>query len=378
MKKLVMIFACIVGTCSIAIHAVATEPCMSFYEREIKGAEGVKVEAIHAKLKNEQRVGCILGDTDTTRVKGQYEKLLGKPTGVDLGIERGLLLEMMLNEFHGVQTKICKGLTSECVAGRHLRALQSLDGQVKTRTFHFVENSRDEWVPADWDSNIAISKVNVAAFLEEQCKENIDKSACADGVTLAAKVLRTSLAVNQLITSYQQPVIGVSDRFLSRRDKEWDAYLNGESVQFPWELAFNSWRFDKKTDDKDKFARAPTNRWVLFHPSPAVEVIDSPVDGNSTGAAVLVEVFGYQRWRWRAGRHARRWGASGIISMADIYGMDTLAYGVLLHTPIKNAALGVIWRGGDDGSRIGVVLNLDLGKLLKSYGNDDLMSFLNR
>ena len=50
----------------------------------------------------------------------------------------------------------------------------------------------------------------------------------------------------------------------------------------------------------------------------------------------------------------------------------------MLHTPFRNIALGVIWRDGYDGSEIGVVLNLDLTKLLKSYDNDDLMSFLNR
>ena len=379
MKSLLFMLAGIVLTCLMSIHAVATEPCISFYEREIRGQAELEVEVIHAKLKNEKSgPGCILGHTDTTGIKGQYQKLLNKPTGPDLGIDRGLLLEMMLNEFDDVATKTCDGLAPECVAGRHLRELESLDGQVKSGVFDLLENSRNQWVPADWDSNIAISNVNVADFLKEQCKENIDKPVCADAVALSAKMLRTSLAVNELITSYQQPVIEVSERFLSGYDKEWRSYFNGASVQFPWELAFNSWLFDKKTNDADKFPRAPTNRWVLFHASPAVEVIDSPVDGNSTAAAVLLEVFGYQRWQWRDGRQARRWGASGIISMAEIAGMDTFGYGVMLHTPIKNAALGVIWRDGDDGSEIGVVLNLDLTKLLKSYGNDDLMSFLNR
>ena len=117
---------------------------------------------------------------------------------------------------------------------------------------------------------------------------------------------------------------------------------------------------------------------MLFHPSPALEVIDSPIDGKSSEAAVLVEVFGFQHWQWRDGKQRNRWGASGIISMADINGMETFGYGVLLHTPVRNVAFGVIWRDGEDGSKMGVVLNLGTAKLLKSYRNDDLMSFLNR
>ena len=379
MKNLLIMLAGIVLTCLMSIHAVATEPCISFYEREIRGKAALEVQAIHAKLKNEKsRPGCILGNADTTGIKGQYQKLLAKPAGEDLAIERGLLLEMMLNEFEDVPTEECEGLASKGVACRHLRALLSLDTQVRGGTFDLIENPRNDWVPDNYSSKIAISNVNVADFLDEQCGEDIDELVCADAVALSAKLLRTSLAANELITSYQQPVIGVNDRFLSGRDKEWEAYLNGASVQFPWELAFNSWRFSKKTDDKDKFPRAPTSRWVLFHPSPAVEVIDSPVDGDSTEATILMEVFGYQLWRWRDGQQGNRWGASGIISVADINGMDTFGYGVLLHTPIKNAALGVIWRDGENGGEIGVVLNMDLVKLLKNYGNDDLMSFLNR
>ena len=324
MKNLLIVLAGTVLTCLVSIHALATEPCISFYERKIKGKAELQGVGVYGMLNGEREHGCILGPTDTTGIEGQYQKLLAKPTGADLGIERGLLLEMMLNEFDGVSTKTCEGLAPECVAGRHLRELESLDGQVKSGAFHMVKNSRNPWVPDNFSSKIAISDVNVADFLKEQCEGNIDKPVCADAVALSAKLLRTSLAANELITSHLQPVIGVNDRFLSGRDKEWEAYLNGASVQFPWELAFNSWHFNKWRDDKDKFPRAPTDRWVLFHPSPGVELIDSRVDGNFTKAAILVEVFGYQRWQWRDGRQGNRWGASGIISMADIEGMDYL------------------------------------------------------
>ena len=111
---------------------------------------------------------------------------------------------------------------------------------------------------------------------------------------------------------------------------------------------------------------------------PGVEIIDSPDDNNGTQAAIVVEVFGYQRWRWQDGEQRNRWGVSAILSVADINGMDTVGYGAMLHTPIKHTALGVVWRDGNDGSEVGVLLNLNLAQLLQKYNNGDLMSFLKR
>jgi hypothetical protein len=94
-------------------------------------------------------------------------------------------------------------------------------------------------------------------------------------------------------------------------------------------------------------------------------------------AAIVVEVVGYQGWRWRDGKQHNRWGASAIISVADIKGMDTLGYGALIHTPIAYTSIGVTWRDGDDGTEVGVVLNLNVAKLLEKYDNNDLKDFLN-
>ena len=112
---------------------------------------------------------------------------------------------------------------------------------------------------------------------------------------------------------------------------------------------------------------------MLLRPSPAFEVIDT-VDDSSTRAVIVVEVVGYQRWQWRDGQQHNRWGVSGIVSLADVNGVDTVGYGALVHTPIRNTAIGVVWRDGE----AGVVLNLDLAKLLQNYGNGDLLSFLQR
>lgn len=362
----------------LAASVFASEPCRTFYENSIQKAN-IPAENVFAILNHTQpERGCILGPDDTTGIETQYQKLFKStlPSG-DVAIARGLLLELLVGEFDGVPQRICDDLTPECVAGRHAEQLRQLASRINSGEFDLVTESQNNWAPIPPDGTIKISSVVLGHFVESECRAGSDKPACAEAVEIAAKVMRTSLAVEQLIVSHRQPIIGVNERFLSGRDREWEAYLNGASVQYPWELALNSWRFDKTTEDKDQFPRAPSSRWMLLHPSPAFEVIDSKDNSNTTQAAILVEVLGYQRWQWRNGQQRNRWGVSGILSIADINGMDTVGYGALVHTPIRNTALGVVWRDGNEGSEIGFVLNLDLAKLLMQYNNDDLKSFLN-
>jgi hypothetical protein len=372
MKKMLLVLGWLVFG-----HALAEEPCLTIYQDEIKDSVDLEALQVYGILNGERESGCLLGATDTTGIESQYQKLLAKPSGADLGIERGLLLEMMIAQFDGVPARVCEGLLPECVAGRQLDALKKLEERVKSGDLDLANESRDQWAADNFSSYIAISDINVADFIESQCEGNISQQVCADAFALSARIMRTSLAANELITSYLQPVIDVNERFLSLRDKEWEAYLNGDSVQFPWELAFNSWRFDKTTENKELFPQAPSYQWVLFHPSPAFEVIDTPDNSRSMEAAIVVEVVGYQGWRWRDGKQHNRWGASAIISVADIKGMDTLGYGALIHTPIAYTSIGVTWRDGDDGTEVGVVLNLNVAKLLEKYDNNDLKDFLN-
>jgi hypothetical protein len=192
--------------------------------------------------------------------------------------------------------------------------------------------------------------------------------------------MRTSLAMVQLIIDYNAPMIEAGAEFLSLRDQEWNEYFNGISVQYPWELAFNSVRFAKQADKTERagFPRAPNSKFVLLHPSLGFEHIDTPLGNSTSSAAVFLELVGYERWRWRNGKATNRWGASVVASYASITGMDDIGYGLLLHTPIRNMAVGVVYRDGAAGGETGLVLNFDLSKLVMQYKNADLGDFLSR
>ncbi len=353
-------------------NAAAEDPCLSVYEADIRTEADLEPVNVLGILRGDP---CVLGTSDTTQLNAQYRKLISTKSPTDIAIERGLLLEKMLADLADLPTSTCDDFSADCTAGRHLKALETLQERVQTSEFNLAVDTRDQWA-LDPSGKIKISDFDAAQLFESECAV-IDSSSCADAVSVYAKSVRTASAANEVITSHARPVIGVNERFLSSRDKEWEAYLNGDSVQFPWELAFNSWRFSKTTQDKDQFPRAPEYQWVILHPSPAVELIDSPDDDNETHAAIVVEVFGYQRWKWQNGAQHMRWGASAVVSLANINGMDTMGYGVMLHTPVKNTSLGVIWRDSDNGNEVGLVLNINLANLLNKYGNSDLTSFLN-
>ena len=115
---------------------------------------------------------------------------------------------------------------------------------------------------------------------------------------------------------------------------------------------------------------------ALLHPSLGFENIETPLGDTSTHAAVLLELFGYERWRWRNGKASNRWGLSVTASYANIPGMDEMGYGFLVHMPIRNIAFGATYRDGDAGSEIGIVMIIRLSKFLQEFENIDLSDFL--
>lgn len=372
----VQLWVAVAGGTLLSGFVWAAEPCMDHY-RDVIQPNAEAAAEVYPLLNNERGRGCILGATDTTAIEQQYQTLLGSTLEpADRAMARTLLLDALIDQFSDVPTRICDDSSPACVAGRHLDNLERVRRQIEQGEFDPIEQSLDSWFPTEFDGSISMSSVVISDLLEQQCTAGIDTADCAEAVALSAKLMRTSLAMDQLIAAYRLPLIEVNEAFLSGRDREWQTYLNESPVQYPWELAVNGWRYQRTTDDLDKFPRAPENQWILFHPSPGAESVDTPGGGRTTAAAIVVEVIGYQRWRWQAGERRNRWGVSAIVSLVDIDGMDTMGFGAMVHTPIPHASLGVVWRDGDAGSETGILLSVDLAKMIQQYGNGDLFSFL--
>lgn len=244
----------------------------------------------------------------------------------------------------------------------------------ETGNLDSVHLDRNRWL-VKARGGLTAANANLARWLASECAVRAS-DACRQAVSTSALLIRSGAVVNEMITSYQAKNIQTNDAFLTTRDKEWNEYFNTVSVQYPWELWWNSRRF-KGEKDLDKFPQAPNDKVVFLHPVPGYEYIKAP-DGRSVHDAVYVELIGYERWRWRDGKATRRWGGSVVFSYADITGMDSTAWGVLLHTPVRHISIGVVRRDGDLGAETGWVLNIDPAPLFKSYDFGGLLGFLKR
>lgn len=371
-------FAMVLLAAAQLAQAAQEEPCAKFYAEKIKPP--VTAAEILARLKENQRTGCILGATDTTDVQKLTQQLFQLSTSIDSTVVRTELADAVLHEFDGLPASVCETPNdAACMVGRHVQQLRALRQRLmegspdRTDPLLVINN----WTLHPFTAELPASKIGLQSYLVQECSASVTAPQCAAAVSLAAKVMRTSLATDQLIAAFNMPIIDANRRFLSMRDKEWDSYFNDVSVQYPWELGWNSVRFAKahKADAK-LFPRAPNSKLIALHPSAALERVELPTGESGTLAALVVELVGYESWQWRGGEASNRWGASLIAAFADVPGMDAVGYGVLFHTPIRNVSIGAVRRDGAAGSEVDLVINVDFAQLIQEYSQVDLVGFL--
>jgi hypothetical protein len=355
------------------------EPCAAEYDKQLKSDEPPGIPQVWITLNNEQQSGCILGATDSTGIRQLYLDLQRLPPGGDMAVARTQLFDRMLAQFDGIASSVCDGDSTACVVGRHVEAIRSARELLNTghpnATDPLLSNS--SWVVVQSNGNVGMSKVSLLRYLTSECQQGADSARCRSAVENAAKIARSSEAVFQAIIAHRMPIIEANEVFLTTRDKEWNSYFNEVSVQYPWELALNGWRFQKKTTQAERagFPRAPEHKLIAAHPVPAFEYAEVAGD-HSTQAAVVVELLGFERWRWRDGKAVNRVGMSLAASFTDLPGADAVGYGVVFHTPVRNVSIGAVWRDGDDGNSINLIFNVNLAALIQQYKNADVKDFI--
>lgn len=334
--------------------------------------------------------GCILGDKDTTDIAPLYKALYPDADGnllpgPERSVKRKALFDLVIQDLDSLQSGECvEGmgwLMPACVIERQKEAILALKAVLDNESdfTNLRITKKNQWLP-DPDSNLDNIRTNLTEFVEVQCGTDLKKGSCEKGVIYVAKLLRSSNAMYQAIVAHQLPIINENALFLSTRDQEWSQYFNTISVQYPWELGFNSWVFTREKTDEELalFPQAPNSKFIILHPSVGYEYIDTPASSGSFEGVVLLELAGYERWRWENGKAKSRWGGSVVLSFADIQGMDTIGIGVTLHTPFKNSSVGLIWRDGDDGSETSIFMNVDLAKLIMKYKDANVKKFLTK
>jgi hypothetical protein len=381
-KTTICLIAIIALICWMGAANAQTDSCERFYEENIKPNDFGGQWAFSAIYNQANPSGCILGSQDNSGISEIYKSLYTQPSPNRLRVSEKQ--DQLFNRVLEDLTSLSLGECSEtnpggCLIENQIKEIEKLRDFLKSG---FPENIDPILDSNNWaiksDGNQIITGDNVSTFVESQCQGNQASTKCKVAILLTAKLIRSSNAMQQLVANYRLPIIGQNKQFLSISDKKWDQYFNEVSVQYPWELLLNSWMFTKDKTKKELagFPEPPDSRIVILHPSVGFEYIDSPNKGDSLEASVLMEIAGYDFWKWKNGEAKNRWGGSVVASYADIQGMDDIGIGVVLRTPIQNTSIGVVWRDGDDGSKTGVFINVDLAKLIMQYKDKDLADFL--
>lgn len=193
-------------------------------------------------------------------------------------------------------------------------------------------------VPTAWDlvdsGRIEAVSLHLSASLRAACRERSD--ACRDQFETVKEVLRAATLVKGALFVYVRPIVEQHQKETARRAQMWDAYFTGARSQYPWELLLNG-RLMKDTRQEEQgvkfgFRDVPNSQVMFLHPDVAFEYASDEPEGNRFAGLVLVDVVGYNRWKWNDdGSMGLAVGGSFIVTMGDHANMDEVGLGVMLH-----------------------------------------------
>jgi hypothetical protein len=178
---------------------------------------------------------------------------------------------------------------------------------------------------------------------------------CSSAIAVAENLARVSSLAESALTFYNACYIDAADAAAIVLDRKWTAYFEEARSQYPWELAFNGWRMGRHDDrpvsngNRLGFREVPQDQWILVHPSVALEYVSAAPDGQQLKPAVLMEVVGYNRWKYRPdGSMGGALGVSAIALFADRGEVRDLGYGLMVNID-QVYSIGVTRHDSDTG-----------------------------
>ena len=189
-----------------------------------------------------------------------------------------------------------------------------------------------------------------------------EATACHDAATEAVALNRYVVLVHDILGYEAKPRIMKYADELARLSGQWDYYFDEARSQFWWELAINSKRY--KASDGE-LAPPPPDQIILFHPSAALEYVGGGVENEQAyGPVALVEVIGYNRFRWKnsaSGMSRVPLGASVVAKYTSDNTGDRAGIGALVH--VRNEwSVGFTRRDTGAGTQTTWLVSADLFK----------------
>ncbi|MFK7860684.1 MAG: hypothetical protein AB8B64_17830 [Granulosicoccus sp.] len=189
----------------------------------------------------------------------------------------------------------------------------------------------------------------------------VDKaSACHATIT---KQMGPILELYRIMSKVVLPAINkdvrtaVADRY-NANQLRWKSYVQETGFQYPWELTFNRKRnggFSEVALGKE----APTQRWVLLHPTAGLYHSEKLPDGDQTALLGILKIIGKKIWKYSDDKKPKNiFGISLTTTFADLAGIEDVGYGIMAE--YNGFALGISRHGSEQM----LIMNIELQNLL--------------
>ncbi len=193
-----------------------------------------------------------------------------------------------------------------------------------------------------------------------------DQNDCSIRYQTARDVLVRTRLMERALRLASRPALVAAAKANQLALKRWDAYFNDTRTQYLWELGISEWRLNKTKNDgrpdaggvKLGFRKVPTNQVIFLHPGVAFEYLDDAADGSQFEETAILEVLGYNSWKWDGSDPKKAWGLSLTAAWTDREASDDFGVGLMLHFAHRYS-IGVTDHDGD----VGVLVSADVSKL---------------
>lgn len=216
----------------------------------------------------------------------------------------------------------------------------------------------------------AAAGIDLGAALAQSCGAPLDQARCDNAIRASgAMVLHATLYQTMVTWLIQDDRIAFA-RYVEEIRTRWATYFDKSRVQFPWELWLNSWRFQRELNQRRSkqeptgygLTSPPEDQWILLHPSVGLRYGGAP--DRKLDQTVVLELAGYYRWEWSGATAKNLVGGSLIATWTNSGAAQNKGYGFMVHMP-KNYSIGLIQERGAGRNRLGLVVSIDLGKLIQ-------------
>jgi len=192
-------------------------------------------------------------------------------------------------------------------------------------------------LPAAWDldaGRLFVVTLPLQSHVDTSCAS--PGNTCRAAFETVREVLRIARLARVGLETSETLVMRQHLLETDRRATSWDEYFSTARSQYLWELLLNGAVMGDSRQEvggvRRGFRSVPHGQWLLLHPNVAFEYAEAEPDGDRFAGTVLLDLVGYNRWRWnRDGSMGFALGASLIVAASDHAVHNDVGWGVMVH-----------------------------------------------